>query len=849
MTKKQKILLERCIQTAKEAGCPKDQVARLIGCGAVPLPWQWKFHAAARQADAKGGIVDIGVGGSRGPGKALALTTCIPTVDGWTTMGAIKIGDEIYAPDGTTTRVMGISGVQTDRKCYDVIFSDGSCITADAEHLWPTFTKKERIAFARRNDEFRRLRREKRGKIHSPIYIGLNTKERPEAFARTTEEINATLYSKNEINHSVDVSLPIQGREALLPIHPYLLGVWLGDGHKDGGKITCFDKQIIDEIRACGYGVYPLKADGLYRIDGMTSILRETRLLHNKHIPKEYLRASIEQRVALLQGLNDTDGCVDKDGSIEFTNTNRLLSEQYYELVCSLGIKATSKEGSATLYGRIISRKWRIRYTTTLQAFLLERKDILQKKNCTNITRRRFIIEIRERKSVPVQCITVDHPSHCFLVGKSFIPTHNSHAVLAQAALDDCQRVPNLKGLFLRLTGISAKESFDDLILRVVAGHVQYERTGNVLKFPNGSRIIFGGFRNENDVDKYTGIEYDFIIVEELNQITASKYVKLRGSLRTSKPNWRPRMYTSFNPGGIGHGAVRERYIIPFREGKETETKFIAATYKLNPYLNSEYTDYLEGLTDDLGKAWREGEWDIFAGQFFSEFRYDIHTVVPFAIPKHWQLYRSVDYGFRAPSSVGWYAVNEDGQAFQYRELNETGLTYKALAEKILEMTPKEEEMRIQFTVADPAIFSKSGNTGESGSEAMANAGVIVLPADNDRVAGWNRMRQYLKPFKGKRGVEESMLQIFRTCVKTIETIPQMIYDPVKQGEDALKCNIDHDSDRTRYFLQSRPELANDPTKKKDLPPATLQEKVWAELKEMREPQRVEQFDDMGLSI
>ena len=128
-----------------------------------------------------------------------------------------------------------------------------------------------------------------------------------------------------------------------------------------------------------------------------------------------------------------------------------------------------------------------------------------------------------------------------------------SHAILAQVALDDCQRVNGLKGLFLRQTGVAAQESFSDLIDKVVVGRVEYRRTGQTLSFPNNSRIILGGFKDERDIDKYIGIEYDVIIVEELNQLTEDKHTKLRGSLRTSKPNWRPRLYTSFNPGGIGH--------------------------------------------------------------------------------------------------------------------------------------------------------------------------------------------------------------------------------------------------------------------------------------------------------
>ncbi len=198
-----------------------------------------------------------------------------------------------------------------------------------------------------------------------------------------------------------------------------------------------------------------------------------------------------------------------------------------------------------------------------------------------------------------------------------------SHAVFAQVALDDCQRIEGLKCLFLRQTGTAARESFEDLMTKVLARRIKYEHTSGVLKFPNGSRVVLGGYRDERDIDKYIGIEYDLIAVEELNQLTQDKIDKLKGSMRTSKPDWRPRMYNSFNPGGVGHQDVKTKFIEPYREENETTTRFIPATYKDNPYLNAEYLDYLEGLTGNLGRAWREGDWDLFEGQFFTEWNYN----------------------------------------------------------------------------------------------------------------------------------------------------------------------------------------------------------------------------------
>lgn len=392
-----------------------------------------------------------------------------------------------------------------------------------------------------------------------------------------------------------------------------------------------------------------------------------------------------------------------------------------------------------------------------------------------------------------------------------------SHAILAQAALDDCQRVEGLKGLFLRQTGLAAKESFDDLIEKVVRGHTEYEKTGHLLKFPKTrSRILLGGFKNEKDIDKYIGIEYDFIIVEELNQLTEEKYTKLRGSLRTSKTNWRPRMYTSFNPGGIGHGAVKERYITPYREGLETDTRFIAATYLLNPYLNPEYISYLEGLSGDLGKAWREGEWDIFAGQYFSEWRYSVHVVQPFEIPSHWVKFICGDYGYSKPSAVYWCAVDEAGKIYAYRELYKTQLTFETLTAEIVAMTPVKE--KIKYWVFDPAIWAKSNEKeGEpakiSGFEIMGRkykdiikTSLNMIRANNDRINGWNTLREYLKAFI-RDSKESANFQCFTTCTELIRTLPTLIYDE-HQVEDLDSDGEDHAADAVRYGIMSRPPKA-----------------------------------------
>jgi len=385
-----------------------------------------------------------------------------------------------------------------------------------------------------------------------------------------------------------------------------------------------------------------------------------------------------------------------------------------------------------------------------------------------------------------------------------------SHGIFAQISLDDCLRVPNLKALFLRKTAVSAKESFDDLIEKVIANEISFERAGNVLKFQNKSRIIMGGFNNEDDIDKYVGIEYDVIVIEELNQLTKEKYEKLLGSLRTSKTNWRPRIYSSFNPGGIGHSFVKSHFVMPFRSGDQKKTRFVPATYKANPHLNPEYIDYLEGLGGDLGKAWRSGDFDLFAGQYFTEWKYETHVCKPFAIPTSWRRFRAGDYGFNAPASVGWYAIDPNGNLYRYKELYGGGMSYSKLADEVEALTNSDEE--IDYEVFDPAFWAKKGerDDGLSGAEVysmrikeLTKKMPKMVRGDNSRVVGWGVVREFIKPQIQQEKLS-ARLQVFSTCTKFIETFPELQHDK-RNPEDVDSDGEDHAADELRYAVMSRP--------------------------------------------
>jgi replicative DNA helicase len=420
-----------------------------------------------------------------GVGKALALDTPVATPSGWTTMGEIRIGEQVLGSDGRPTTVVAATEVMTDRPCYEVHFSDGSVIVADAQHQWLTETRASR-------------------RSAQQAVTGSNRYRNQRTFAevRTTEEIARTVRCATKdarLNHSVTNALPLDLSPADLPVPPYGLGVWLGDGTSAAAQFTSADPEIAVYIESEGLVAQPTGVDRRYSLQlpprvwtedrtcpmcgerffpatsqvqtcgkvcggalragggvglqatcpdcggpssGMAqcqacrddhgtvqALLRGLGVLNNKHIPARYLRGSVAQRRALLAGLLDTDGTVAPSGVVQFAVTSRRLAEDAHELVASLGyrVRMTTKrvrgrtEGSSTCFT--------LTFSTDDEVFKLERKKMLHKeRGARSFTARgsRFITDVRPIPSVPVRCIQVDAEDHLFLAGRSFIPTHNS---------------------------------------------------------------------------------------------------------------------------------------------------------------------------------------------------------------------------------------------------------------------------------------------------------------------------------------------------------------------------------------------------------------------------------------
>lgn len=323
-----------------------------------------------------------------GSAKALALDTPIPTPDGWKAMGDLRIGDQVFDERGYSCNVTWVSPVWRDRQVYAVTTDCGDQIIADEEHEWlvrlcgkrPSFKIKETRALCKRRSK------------------------RP----------------------MIDRSKALQLSEAELPIDPYVLGVWLGDGSKaDMRMASSVEDQVWlrAELGRLGVQTSNLSHKASFGMLGIRAPFAKAGLLRNKHIPARYLRASVAQRMALVQGLIDTDGTVCKRrGCSTFCNTNKRLAEQFRELVSSLGVKAGWSESRAMLNGKDCGPVYKISFYLAGSARMPRKAALTRNQYRTPNT----YIDVTPAGRADTVCIEVDSPSHLFLCGRSMTPTHNS---------------------------------------------------------------------------------------------------------------------------------------------------------------------------------------------------------------------------------------------------------------------------------------------------------------------------------------------------------------------------------------------------------------------------------------
>lgn len=370
--------------------------------------------------------------------KALALDEDIPTPDGWKKMKDIHKGDCVFSVDGSATSVLYVSEV-FHKPMYRVSFEDGSTVDASGDHIWTVQTKDSRRTAQRVP---KRRRRNKPQICERGGWYELTTEDMLSDFCHTRKDGKG-----HEYKYRVPLQKAVEYPRKELPVDPYVLGVWLGDGNSSGQNITVSDddldgtKKRIEERgytcsviryknRACAINIDPHPRgcsrklyDGSFRY-----ALRSLGVLENKHIPEIYLTASVEQRKDLLCGLMDTDGTVSKTGQCTFTQKRKIVAQQVLQLVRSMGIKASMREVDATCNGKPAGSVYCVHFFTSKQnpCFLMPRKyDRLKEKLSARMSAK-SITGIEPIQEKPSKCIMVDHPSHLYLAGNGFTATHNT---------------------------------------------------------------------------------------------------------------------------------------------------------------------------------------------------------------------------------------------------------------------------------------------------------------------------------------------------------------------------------------------------------------------------------------
>lgn len=463
-------------------------------------------------------------------GKLVSTLSPLPTTKGWVLLKDLREGDYLFDADGNPTLVEYITDVVTPEICYRVTFSDGNFIEACSEHLWETQTHACRKNLAR---------------VKSPKDRCKSTTFKPEVV--TTQQIKDTLFvwdgKKFRPNHSIDNCGPVQFPEQDLLIDPYVLGAWLGDGSKGTNYITCDDKEqgVIDEIRNLGFEVTQSNfALQNFSIKNLVSSLSILNVLHNKHIPAQYLIGSVEQRLALLQGLMDTDGTIYKLGHCCFDNTNKNLADGVQELCETLGIKVTREGRWGKLNG--VQKKWcyRVRFTTDLPVFRLQRKLGRIKKTALK-TKRRYIVSIEQIESIPMQCIRVANERHLFLVGKFCVPTHNTYgcsiAIVKEAwnNLDYFRKPLPGPGLYwwVAPSYAQAKNAYE--LIKCLLPKDTFEEFKSDLRLtllkPDGTTRSTIEFKSGDNPDTLRGFAVNFVIIDEAARILEASWVSVLTTL------------------------------------------------------------------------------------------------------------------------------------------------------------------------------------------------------------------------------------------------------------------------------------------------------------------------------
>ena len=602
----------------------EEQDAILSGLNLEDLAYDWRWGARPQQyldPHDESWAVTLALAG-RGSGKQLAVDTPIPTPTGWTTMGDLHVGDWVLDEAGVPCRVTGTYSSIPNR-VYRITFTDGTSIVADAEHQWVTWTHRDRKQFQRHGG----------GRLGFPADWATTTIPLFDAHlnqvgtcgptVRTTQDIVDTFYhgARRDRNHCIPLAAPLQLDERDLPVDPWLLGFWLGDGDSAGATLTIGETdaaEIHTRVTAAGYvlGRNMERREGYAArryVRGVSRALRQLGVLRNKHIPPAYLRASEAQRLALLRGLMDADGYTG-GCSVEFCSTREALARGVLELARTLGEKPALATGDARLNGTVVGTKYRVSWRPRLHnPFSLPRKTLRVLELGAQALRsyHRMIVSCSEAPIQPMKCITVDSPNSLYLAGEGMIPTHNTRLATEWlrgmdeqwASMPERHGLTGDGGLRIGLLGRTAADVRDVLVtgqsglLHIyppsLQDRIEYVASQRRVTLPFGAQVLL---LSAEEPDQVRGPEFHVAVADEL----AAHRGKPGADGLIAWDNLRIACRLGRTPQIVGATTPKRAPVMRrvLNEAKDPANRIMVRRMKTtdNPYLSDNYLSVLLGL-------------------------------------------------------------------------------------------------------------------------------------------------------------------------------------------------------------------------------------------------------------
>lgn len=759
-------------------------------------------------------------GGAAGGGKVVLKGQSVLTPSGFVESEDLREGMTICDPNGGTQTITHLHPWQKGTK-WEVEFDDGTVYPTLGGHLWRYWLS--------RNGPSRYT-------------------------VRTTEEMlqHSIKTKRTPIIPTNDV---VDFESQDITIEPYLLGCLLGDGCLTTKRVSFITHQEDWPHFKSEFNLPEI--DYNYTSENGCSFKGETRkeivgqleaygLLYsksnNKFVPQGYLWNSSDVRLAILQGLMDTDGYRDKGRArAEFTSVSKQLVEGVKFLAQSLGFRVSTytkigsykdSEGNKVLCQEVF-RLYITGYDVD-SIFRLQRKKIgiLGKQ----VGRR--VVDIRKTtEEVEGRCITVSS-EHSLYVSDDFVVTHNSFAMVA----DPIRYVnnPAANMLLVRRSTEELREliSVSKKLYTQAIPEARFLERDKTWVFPSGATLWMSYLDRDDDVTRYQGQAFNWIGFDELTQWnTPYAWNYMRSRLRTAKGTGL-KLYqrATTNPGNVGHHWVKKAFIDPappntsfWATNPETgetivwpstsnfakendlvgkpmlKRRFIPATLFDNPYLAEDgmYEANLLSLPEHQRRQLLEGDWNMSEGAAFPEFSLNTHVIEPFDIPSSWTRFRAADYGYGSHTGVLWFAVSPSEQLIVYRELFVSRVTAVDLADMINDIENAAGE-RLRYGVLDSSLWHNRGDTGPSLAEQMILRGCRWRPSDRSkgsRVAGKNEIHRRLQV---DEFTKEPRMVFFNTCRNVISQIPSLPLDK-NNPEDVDTNSEDHLYDALRYGVMTRP--------------------------------------------